>query len=158
MTLRQQQRNCSPPNYAGGSGHKETHRIFHSLRGKLCIGIHRDVEVSDATGEDFGHWSRHPRNLGYTSTELPTERWRRWASQRASSSLPTERARPAIRPTVELRSVRPYGRLAGRRLSRNDLATAAAELLAAQLRRWLQSQRDASNFSLSRQTVHRNTS
>ena len=52
MTLRQQQRNCSPPNYAGGSGHKETHRIFHSLRGKLCIGIHRDVEVSDATGED----------------------------------------------------------------------------------------------------------
>ena len=50
MTLRQQQRNCSPPNYAGGSSHKETHRIFHS-RGKLCIGIHRDVEVSDATGE-----------------------------------------------------------------------------------------------------------
>ena len=31
--------------------------------------------------------SNHPRNLGFTSTELPNERWRRWASQRASSSL-----------------------------------------------------------------------
>ena len=41
MTLRQQQRNCSPPNYVGGSSHKVTHRIFHSLRGKLCIGIRR---------------------------------------------------------------------------------------------------------------------
>ena len=43
-----------------------------------------------------------PEDLGFTSTELPSERWRRWASQRASSSLPTERA-TAIRPTVELR-------------------------------------------------------
>ena len=34
----------------------------------------------------------HPRGLGFTSTELPNERWRRWASQRASSSLSTERA------------------------------------------------------------------
>ena len=31
--------------------------------------------------------SNHPRDLGFTSTELPNERWRRWASQRASSSL-----------------------------------------------------------------------
>ena len=46
--------------------------------------------------------SNHPRNLGFTSTELPNEQWRRWASQRASSSLSTERA-TAIRPTVELR-------------------------------------------------------
>src|SRR6476659_7816220 len=36
--------------------------------------------------------SNRPRNLGFTSTELPNERWRRWASQRASSSLLTERA------------------------------------------------------------------
>jgi hypothetical protein len=36
--------------------------------------------------------SDHPRNLGFTSTELPNERWRCWASQRASSSLSTERA------------------------------------------------------------------
>src|SRR6476469_6468025 len=34
--------------------------------------------------------SNHPRNLGFTSTELPNERWRCWASQRASSSLLTE--------------------------------------------------------------------
>jgi hypothetical protein len=46
--------------------------------------------------------SNHPRNLVFTSTELPNGRWRRWASQRASSSLSTERA-TAIRPTVELR-------------------------------------------------------
>ena len=31
-----------------------------------------------------------PENLGFTSTELPNEQWRRWASQRASSSLSTE--------------------------------------------------------------------
>ena len=36
--------------------------------------------------------SNHPLNLVFTSTELPNERWRRWASQRASSSLSTERA------------------------------------------------------------------
>ena len=47
--------------------------------------------------------SSHPRNLGYTLTELPTERWRRWVSQRAPSSLSTECA-TAIRPTAELLS------------------------------------------------------
>jgi hypothetical protein len=34
--------------------------------------------------------SNHPKNLGFTSTELPNERWRHWASQRASPSLSTE--------------------------------------------------------------------
>src|ERR1700754_4302301 len=34
--------------------------------------------------------SNYPRNLGSTSTELPNERWRFSASQRALSSLPTE--------------------------------------------------------------------
>src|SRR6476660_2556840 len=34
--------------------------------------------------------SDYPRNLGFTSTELPNEQWRRSARQRASSSLSTE--------------------------------------------------------------------
>ena len=34
--------------------------------------------------------SNHPRNLVFTSTELPNERWRRWTRQPASSSLSTE--------------------------------------------------------------------
>ena len=41
-----------------------------------------------------------PEDLGFTSTELPNERWRRWASQRASSSLSTERATAIRRPSL----------------------------------------------------------
>ena len=55
---------------------------------RLCCAMDSSTGLARITS------SNHPRNLGYTSTELPTERWRRWASQRASSSLPTERARP----------------------------------------------------------------
>src|SRR6476660_420190 len=40
--------------------------------------------------------SNHPRNLGFTSTELPNERWTRWESQRASSSLLTEHVNSAV--------------------------------------------------------------
>ena len=36
--------------------------------------------------------SDHPRNLGFTSTELQNEQWQRWVSQRASLSLSTEHA------------------------------------------------------------------
>jgi NAD dependent epimerase/dehydratase family len=43
--------------------------------------------------------SRHPWNPEFTSTERPNEQWRRWARQRAWSSLSTERA-TASRPTV----------------------------------------------------------
>ena len=36
--------------------------------------------------------SDHPRNLGFTSTELQNEQWQRWVTQRALLSLSTEHA------------------------------------------------------------------
>jgi hypothetical protein len=57
-----------------------------SPRAALCCAM------DSSTGPAPIRSSNHPRNLGFTSTELPNERWRRWASQRASSSLSTERA------------------------------------------------------------------
>ena len=57
-----------------------------SPRAALCCAMDSSTGPAPITS------SNHPRNLGFTSTELPNERWRRWASQRASSSLSTERA------------------------------------------------------------------
>src|SRR4029077_7152251 len=64
-----------------------------SPRAALCCAMDSSTGLAHITS------SNHPRNLGFTSTELPNGRWRRWASQRASSPLSTERA-TAIRPTV----------------------------------------------------------
>ena len=55
-----------------------------SPRAALCCVMDSSTGLAPITS------SNHPRNLGFTSTELPNERWRRWASQRESSSFSTE--------------------------------------------------------------------
>src|SRR5436190_15520542 len=55
-----------------------------SPRAALCCAM------DSSTGPEPITSSNHLRNLGFTSTELPNEQWRRWASQRAWSSLSTE--------------------------------------------------------------------
>src|SRR4026207_116897 len=65
-----------------------------SPRAALCCAMDSSTGPAPITS------SNHPRNLEFTSTELPNERWRRWASQRASSSLSTERATALRRPSI----------------------------------------------------------
>jgi hypothetical protein len=47
-------------------------------------------DMDSSTGPAPITSSDYPRNLGFTSTELPNEQWRSSARQRASSSLSTE--------------------------------------------------------------------
>src|SRR5688572_853947 len=56
-----------------------------SPRAALCCAMDSSTGPAPITRGSY------PRNLGFTSTELPNERWRRSASQRASSSSRTER-------------------------------------------------------------------
>jgi len=63
-----------------------------SPRAALCCAMDSSTGPAPITS------SNGPRTLGFTSIGLPNERWRRWASQRASSSLSTERAIRAGHP------------------------------------------------------------
>ena len=69
------------PDAAGCGG---TRSVPSSPRSALCC----------AMGQFYGpgtyNEQRPPEEPVFASTELPNERWRRWASQRASASLPTE--------------------------------------------------------------------
>ena len=68
--------------------------IRFSPRAALCCAM------DGSTGRALITSGNRPMNLEFTSTELPNERWRRWASQRASSSLSTERATALRRPSI----------------------------------------------------------
>src|SRR6478736_5278574 len=79
---------ASPGNYLMGPMPRlsQNWSVPFSPRAALCCAMDSSTGPAPITS------SNHPRNLGFTSTELPNERWRRWASQRASWSLSTERA------------------------------------------------------------------
>src|SRR4029077_19812292 len=70
-----------------------------SPRAVLCCAMESSTGLERTTSRNY------PTSLGFKSTELPNERWRRLARQRASLSLWTERA-IAVPSTVELRWVR----------------------------------------------------
>ena len=74
---------ASPGNCLMGPmpGLSQNWSVPFSPRAALCCAMDNSTGPAPTTS------SNHPRDLGFTSTELPNERWRRWASQRASSSL-----------------------------------------------------------------------
>ena len=79
---------ASPGNYLMGPTPKlsQNWSVPFSPRAVSCCAMDGFTGLARITNSD------HPRNLGFTSTELPNEQWQRWPSQRASLSSSTEHA------------------------------------------------------------------
>lgn len=71
---------ASPGNYLMGRTPKLSRNwnVPFSPKAASCCAMDGSTGLARITNSD------HPRNLGFTSTELPNGQWRPWASQRGS--------------------------------------------------------------------------